>query len=113
MMTSELFGQSSRYDVGNLNRNGLYTNVRRGRVGQSDQMITILIFLLFIGWTKLLVGQSVMQGTWNLDSYTVDNKKPDATHRLKNEKLTFEKDGQYVRMYHRKALAEEDRIHLT
>lgn len=77
-------------------------------------MTKILILLLFVGWTTLSFGQSELQGTWILDSYTVDNQKPvEVTDRLEKEKLTFDKDGRYLKTYHKEELPEGARIHVT
>jgi len=77
-------------------------------------MIKTLLFLIFISWTTNSFGQSELQGTWILESYTVDNGKPiEITDRLKKEKMTFDNDGRYVKTYHEEELPEGARIHMT
>jgi hypothetical protein len=93
----------------------LYNGVSCNRVAQSENKMTkILILLLFIGWTTLSFGQGELQGTWILECYTVDNKEPlEITDRWKKEKMTFDKDGRYLKTYHKEELPEGARIHMT
>jgi hypothetical protein len=77
-------------------------------------MTKISILLLFMSWTTLSFGQGELQGTWTLESYTVDNRKPmEVTSRLQKEKMTFEKGGRYLKTYHEEELPEGARIHMT
>jgi hypothetical protein len=77
-------------------------------------MTKALILLIFIAWTFTSFGQGELQGTWILESYTVDNGKHiEITDRLKKEKVTFDNDGRYLKIYHEEELPEGARIQMT
>jgi hypothetical protein len=77
-------------------------------------MTKTLILLVFIAWTMTSFGQGELQGTWILDSYTVDNgERIEIADRLKKEKITFDNDGRYLKTYYEEELPEGARIQMT
>jgi hypothetical protein len=58
--------------------------------------------------------QNELKGTWVLESYTVDSRKPtEIKDRLKKDKVTFDEDGRYIKRYYQEDLPEGARIHMT
>jgi hypothetical protein len=73
-----------------------------------------LILLVLIASRLTSFGQEELQGTWILESYTVDNgKRIEITDRLKKEKVTFDNDGRYLKTYHAEELPEGAGIQMT
>jgi hypothetical protein len=72
------------------------------------------ILLVFMFWTTICFGQSELKGTWILESYIVEGRKPiEIKDRLKKEKITFDTGGRYLKTYHEEELPDGARIQMT
>jgi phage tail tube protein FII len=77
-------------------------------------MKTTLVLLIFLCCTAIAFAQKELKGTWVLESYTVDGRKPtEIQDRLEKVKITFGGEGRYVKRYHEEDLPDGARIEMT
>jgi hypothetical protein len=76
-------------------------------------MTKIFILITLTACATRSFAQGELQGTWILESFTVDSGQPIEITRLEAVKITFDEDGRYIKTYHQEELPDGAQVHMT